>query len=193
MRKFTRCGATSGSTHHGEFAKPQGIPRGFLRLYLLRQIGEKPSHGYDILRTIEEKTKGSWRPGAGSIYPILKELVSERLIKAGNVPISATSQRVYEITPVGKEFLNKSGDTLLKAGRNWEAMRSIWVELADPKDVASIFPHMSTGQMEFVRQLVDAKKNKMRKNEVRRMLKEYLINLERQIDWTKSRLKQLSF
>jgi DNA-binding PadR family transcriptional regulator len=160
---------------------------------LLRQIGEKPSHGYDILRTIEEKTNGSWRPGAGSIYPILKELVSERLIKAGNVPISATSQRVYEITPVGKEFLNKSGDTLLKAGRNWEAMRSIWVELADPKDVGSIFPHMSTGQMEFVRQLVDAKKNKMRKNEVRRMLKEYLINLERQIDWTKSRLKQLSF
>lgn len=179
------------NSHIELFKKPQGVPRGFLRLYLLRQICEKPSHGYDILRTIEEKTNGSWRPGAGSIYPILKELGAEKLIKIENVPSSATSQRIYEITQNGREFLDQSGDTLLKAGRNWETMRNIWVDLADPRDVASMFPHMSTGSLEFVRKLLEAKKAKIPKQEVRRLLKEYLINLERQIDWTKNLLKQL--
>ncbi|TMI28906.1 PadR family transcriptional regulator, partial [Candidatus Bathyarchaeota archaeon] len=61
-------------TIHGALAHPQGIPRGFLRLYVLHRIAARPAHGYGLLQEIENKTEGVWRPGAGSIYPILKEL-----------------------------------------------------------------------------------------------------------------------
>src|SRR5256885_13581618 len=69
-------------TIHGALAHPQGIPRGFLRLYVLHRIAARPAHGYDLLQEIENKTEGVWRPGAGSIYPILKELVRGGYIRA---------------------------------------------------------------------------------------------------------------
>src|SRR6059036_2703158 len=89
---------------------PQGAPRGLLRHYILHRIAEKPAHGYDILREIASKTEGSWRPGAGSIYPILKELVGEGYIRAESPKKAGTSQRVYGITQDGKKFLAKHKD-----------------------------------------------------------------------------------
>jgi len=77
-------------THHG-FVGPQGAPRGFLRLYIIHRLAQQPAHGYDILREIENKTEGSWRPGAGSIYPLLKELVEEKYIRAEPSEKSQTS------------------------------------------------------------------------------------------------------
>src|SRR6266705_6446784 len=98
-------GSRSKSRH--SFVGPQGAPRGFLRLYIIHRIAQQPAHGYDILRGIENKTEGSWRPGAGSIYPILKELVAEGYIKAEPSEKSRTSQRVYRLTPEGEKYLQQ--------------------------------------------------------------------------------------
>ncbi|HZY95066.1 MAG TPA: PadR family transcriptional regulator [Candidatus Bathyarchaeia archaeon] len=172
------------------FVKPQGVPRGFLRQYLLKKISEKPVHGYDLLRDIETKTEGAWRPGAGSIYPILKELVREGLIKAEAAKKSGRSQLVYHVTQEGTRILEGSGDMLMHAGKNWEAMRSIMMELIEPRNLPTVFPHMVAGQFNFVRQMMEMKKDKIPKREVEFMLKEYALNLERQLDWTKHMLKQ---
>ena len=104
-------------TNPHAFVGPQGAPRGFLRLYIIHKIAGQPAHGYDILREIESKTEGSWRPGAGSIYPILKELVAEGYIRAEPHKKAATSQRVYDITPEGKKFLEKCRDIPEKMGK----------------------------------------------------------------------------
>src|SRR5438552_3272151 len=61
-------------------------PKGLLRYYILHKIAQKPIHGYEIIQDIDSKTEGAWRPGAGSLYPILKKLVSEGLIKAPVIP-----------------------------------------------------------------------------------------------------------
>ena len=99
-------GRFGARSHHG-FVGPQGAPRGILRLYIIHRIAKQPAHGYDILREIESKTEGSWRPGAGSIYPILKELVEEKYIKAEPSERSRTSQRVYRITREGEKYLQQ--------------------------------------------------------------------------------------
>ncbi len=173
------------------FLGPQGAPRGLLRQYMLRRIAERPAHGYDILREIASKTEGSWRPGAGSIYPILKELVTEGYIKADSPKKGGTSQRTYHITPEGTRFLDQSKDMVLKAGQNWGAMRRIFVELIDPRQVPTLFTHMVTGQFGFVREMLESKKDKIPPSEVGFMLKEYSLNLQRQLDWTNRMLKQL--
>src|SRR5712692_4957729 len=95
---------------HSALAHPQGIPRGFLRLYVLHRIAERPAHGYDLLQEIETKTEGVWRPGAGSIYPILKELVRGRYIKAESHKKTGKPQHVYHITPEGRALLQQSGE-----------------------------------------------------------------------------------
>ncbi len=179
------------SDHHTVFLRPQGVPRGFLRQYLLRQIAGKPAHGYDLLRSIETKTGGAWRPGAGSIYPILKELVAEKFIKETAAKESGRSQRVYHITSGGRKYLEHSHDMMMKAGKNWEAMRSIMVDLIDPEHVPSIFPHMVSGQFEFLRQIIELKKDKLPKREMKLMLKEYALSLERQKEWANRITRQL--
>src|SRR3989454_929546 len=55
--------------------RPHGAPRGLLMHYALYKIAQRPSHGYELLQDIESRTEGAWRPGAGSIYPMLKKMV----------------------------------------------------------------------------------------------------------------------
>lgn len=184
----------SGRTlaHHPiVFVRPQGVPRGFLRQYLLRQIADKPAHGYDLIRSIGTKTGGAWRPGAGSIYPILKELVAEKFIKEKAGKESERSQRVYHVTSEGRKYLEHSHEMMMKAGKDWEATRSIMIDLIDPDHVPTIVPHMASGQFAFLRQIIELKKDRIPKQEIKLMLKEYALNLERQMSWTNRMIKQL--
>ena len=177
------------STIHGVLARPQGIPRGFLRLYVLHRIAEKPAHGYDLLQEIETKTEGTWRPGPGSIYPILKELVSKGFIKS-ELPKKTKSQRVYHITASGRRFLQESRESFQKTGKNWGAMRSIIIDLTDPRTIPSMFTHMTTGQFAFLRGIVETKGDKIPRREIQLMLKEYALNLRKQLEWTKRMMKK---
>ena len=175
---------------HSVLAHPQGIPRGFLRLYVLHRIAERPAHGYDLLQEIENKTEGVWRPGAGSIYPILKELVSGGYIRAGSYKKTGKPQHVYQITPEGRALLQQSSAMLMKTGQNWGAMRSILIELVDPKNIPTMFIHMTAGQFAFLRGILESKKDRIPRREIQVMLKEYALNLEKQLDWTKRTLKK---
>jgi len=174
---------------HG-FRGPQGAPRGLLRLYILHRIAGKPAHGYDILQEIDDKTEGSWRPGAGSIYPILKELVGEGYIRAESQRKAGTSQRVYHITPEGTRFLEEHRDIPQKIGRNWGAMRKIIIELIDPEQVPAVFASYLPGHFQFAREILETKGDKIPAGELRYMLKEYALNLEKQLDWTNRMLKR---
>ncbi len=60
----------------------KGAPRGMLLHYILHSISLKPKHGYEILQDIDGKTDGAWRPGVGSVYPILKKLLANGYIQA---------------------------------------------------------------------------------------------------------------
>ncbi len=182
---------SSKSTSHHGFVGPQGAPRGFLRLYIIHRIAEQPAHGYDILREIENKTEGSWRPGAGSIYPILKELVAEGYIKAEPSEKSRTSQRVYRITSEGEKYLQEHKGIPEKMGRGWGAMRRIIIDLIDPENVPTLFANYITGNLQFARELIESKGEQISPKEVKFMLKEYALNLERQLDWTNRMLKNL--
>ena len=175
---------------HSVLAHPQGIPRGFLRLYVLHRISTRPAHGYDLLQEIETKTQGVWRPGAGSIYPILKELVRGGYIRAESHKKAGKPQRIYHIAPEGRALLQQSGEMLLKTGQNWGAMRPIIIELVDPKNIPTMFTHMTAGQFAFLRGILESKRDKIPRKEIQFMLKDYALNLESQLDWTKRMLKK---
>ena len=52
-----------------------------------------------------------------------------------------------------------------------------------------MFTHMTTGQFAFLRGILETKKDKIPRSEIRFMLKEYAVNLEKQLDWTKRMMK----
>lgn len=105
---------------HGEDGEgsPDGSGRGFgrhrggrvlghgdLRLLLLALIGEKPRHGYDLIRAVEERFAGAYAPSPGAVYPTLTMLEEQDLIRA---EASEGSKRLFAITPEGLAFLKEN-------------------------------------------------------------------------------------
>src|ERR1700722_1796531 len=123
---------TRGLTH------PQGAPRGMLLHYMLRKISQKPCHGYEILQDIDCKTEGAWRPGAGSIYPILKKLLTQGYIKTDEKTTEA-ARRVYSITPKGQKSLQEDEKMFLNSGQRWMAIRNLFIELIQPEHLTRFF------------------------------------------------------
>ena len=174
--------------------RPQGAPRGLLHYYILHQISRGPTHGYEISQYIEEKTEGAWRPGAGSVYPTLKKLLREGLIRASATPKSRgseTAQRTYEITPEGLKCLKEGKDMLASAGRRWAMMRGIFVDMMDPERISTFLVEGSRLNFQMSQEIVDSKISKLNMSDAEFMLREYALNLERQLNWTKTKLSEL--
>jgi len=57
-----------------------GFGHGGLRLVLLKLISEKPSHGYELIKAIEDRFNGTYSPSPGVIYPTLSWLEDEGFI-----------------------------------------------------------------------------------------------------------------
>ncbi len=79
------------------------IRRIFLKYIVLKIINEKPTHGYDIIKTVELRSNGRWIPSAGSIYPILESLESSGFIQSEEIE----RKKVYAITPKGVDALDR--------------------------------------------------------------------------------------
>ena len=76
--------------------------QGDLRYVLLRLIAERPRHGYELIKDIEERLAGSYSPSPGVIYPTLTLLEELGYIR----PESAEGPRKqFVVTPEGTAFL----------------------------------------------------------------------------------------
>jgi DNA-binding PadR family transcriptional regulator len=78
---------------------------GDLRLVLLALIQDKPRHGYELIKDLEQKFGGGYAPSPGSIYPtltLLEELGQVRAV------ISEGTKRLFEITPEGANYLREN-------------------------------------------------------------------------------------
>lgn len=73
--------------------------RGDIRAAILVLLGEKPSHGYQIIQELEARSGGAWRVSPGSVYPTLQQLEDEGLVR---LVAGETERRVYELTDTGR-------------------------------------------------------------------------------------------
>jgi DNA-binding PadR family transcriptional regulator len=157
---------------------------------MLRRIAQKPCHGYEILQDIDSKTEGAWRPGAGSIYPILKRLVSNGYIKVDE-GARGVDRKVYSITEKGLESIKEDEKMFLNSGRNWMAMRRLFVELIQPEQLTRFMSEGTKGQFELTQEIMTSKMGLMTPKDREYLLKEYVINLERQLEWANKVLGEL--
>lgn len=111
---------------------PHTVPRGLLRFYILRLLTKKPMKGYEVITEIESRTAGVWKPGPGSIYPMLESMKKEGLIQSSPAPKREASQRrgtTLQITEKGKQELNRFRENL-KHGMPARA-KSLYLIFAD--------------------------------------------------------------
>ncbi|HEX9220143.1 MAG TPA: PadR family transcriptional regulator, partial [Gemmatimonadaceae bacterium] len=63
-----------GKSRGGPFGGGRMFDQGHLKFVILRLLDEKPRHGYEIIKEIEERFGGMYSPSPGTVYPTLTML-----------------------------------------------------------------------------------------------------------------------
>ena len=82
--------------------------RGDLKYIILELLKEQPRHGYDIIRALEERMRGRYRPSPGSVYPTLQMLEDLGYVSSSQ----QEGKKVYTITEEGLRYLNEQQGTI---------------------------------------------------------------------------------
>ena len=91
-----------GRSRGGPFGGGRMFEQGDLKFVILRLLDEKPRHGYEIIKEIEERFSGAYSPSPGTVYPTLTLL--EDLGYARVTP-EESGKKIYEITDEGRKHL----------------------------------------------------------------------------------------
>jgi len=79
---------------------------GGLRFVLLHLISEKPSHGYELIKAIEERLDGAYSPSPGTVYPTLTLLEELTLLSVDEA--DQGGRKRYQITDAGLRYLEEN-------------------------------------------------------------------------------------
>jgi DNA-binding PadR family transcriptional regulator len=88
--------------------RSQMFESGEVKFVILRLLKEKPRHGYEIIKALEERFAGCYTPSAGTVYPTLQLLEDQGYVRA----VDESGKKVYHITPEGEAFLESNRDTI---------------------------------------------------------------------------------
>jgi DNA-binding PadR family transcriptional regulator len=78
-----------------------------LQLLILGLLAEKPRHGYEIIKALDERSKGFYIPSPGMVYPALTYLE-----EIGHATVEADgSRKLYSITESGTKHLESNRST----------------------------------------------------------------------------------
>jgi DNA-binding PadR family transcriptional regulator len=112
----------------GGFRTGRKLGAADLQLVILALLKEKPSHGYEIIKALEERSGGFYSPSPGMVYPALTYLE-----EVGHASVeSEGTKKLYRITAAGEAKLNEDAtiaDAILTQlagiGRRMERVREV--------------------------------------------------------------------
>lgn len=109
--------------------------KGYIRVAALIILNKQPAHGYEIMKEIKDKTKGFWRPTAGGVYPILRNLEKTGYIEGEWSTLKNRKRKVYKITETGEAILKRA---IIKQSELANSMNTLFQEFA--RDVLNMEP-----------------------------------------------------
>src|ERR1700741_2643258 len=106
-RRFGRGGGFFGGAGGGDLPPSRRLAASDLQLLILALLEAQPSHGYELIKTIEERSGGFYSPSPGVIYPALTYLedIGHALAEQDG------TRKLYRITPQGRAHLESHRDS----------------------------------------------------------------------------------
>ena len=92
--------------------------KGDFKYLVLDLLKDKPRHGYEIIRDLEEKFHGFYSPSPGAVYPTLQWLEEMGYVS----PAQQEGKKIYTITDAGKSYLDeksKETDAMKRQMKDW--------------------------------------------------------------------------
>jgi len=77
----------------------------FSRFYILTILYESPSHGYAIISKFKERLGKNITPSL--VYPFLRDLEKQGMVKHRLLPVGKKKRKVYELTETGTQFCER--------------------------------------------------------------------------------------
>jgi len=88
------------------FGRESPFSKGDLKYVVLDLLKEKPRYGYEIIRSLEERSHGFYTPSPGVVYPTLQMLEEMGYASASE----RDGKKIYTITDDGRKFLSEQKD-----------------------------------------------------------------------------------
>ena len=74
---------------------------GHLDMLLLAALRSRPMHGYAIMEYVRQASSGQFDYAEGTIYPALRRLEDDGLLRSRWMTTEGRRRRVYDISPQG--------------------------------------------------------------------------------------------
>jgi DNA-binding PadR family transcriptional regulator len=155
-----------------------------LFFYSLLSISRKPMSGYDLMREIEEKTEGAWRPGPGAVYPTLQKLARQGYVKARKKSGDGPTQVSYEITPAGLRNIVNAKKAMESSGERMRMMSSLFLDLMEPDDLIRFAQNSSELQTAQMQTILESEKSGLTEEDKLFVLRRYKLSLDRELTRT---------
>ncbi len=100
-----------GSSRGGRGGRRGGrmFEQGDLKFVILQLLEEKPRHGYEVIKELEQRCGGAYVPSPGTVYPTLSLLEDMGYARAHD---DGGGRKVYTITDEGRAYLADHQDTV---------------------------------------------------------------------------------
>jgi DNA-binding PadR family transcriptional regulator len=103
--------------HHMHGPGPRFFERGGIKFAILELLKDKPRHGYEIIREMEERSGGFYSPSPGAVYPTLQALEDQDFVTS----TTEGGKRVYSVTEAGLAYLETHKEQARGHRERWEA------------------------------------------------------------------------
>ena len=166
--------------------------KGYIRMGVLILLSKKPSHGYEIMKQINNRTKGFWQPTAGGVYPILRDLEKSAYIEGEWQTQKNRKIKVYKITESGELILRRA---IVKEAEIFNNIGSLFQEFA--RDVLNIetitiLPDMPSPFKPFLEENPDHEKNLKHLERERKHVYESVKMMQEKLKQIDRRIKQIT-
>ena len=118
------------------------------------RLGRKT--GYEIKQLVDVSARFFWNASYGQIYPELKRLESEGLIRGEDAATNGRARRAYELTPDGERALDewlRSGETPLFETRDEGMLKLFFSDSMSAEEKRALVRSMKARHDEVVARL----------------------------------------
>jgi DNA-binding PadR family transcriptional regulator len=143
-----------------------------LQLLILALLAERPSHGYEIIKALDERSGGFYSPSPGMIYPALTFLE-----EIGHATVEAEGARkLYSITEEGERHLEENRAEanamlamLVRIGARMDRVRRAFTEEGGEEEIRDGGPTELRAARHALRSALHARGHDLTAEEARRI------------------------
>jgi DNA-binding PadR family transcriptional regulator len=167
--------------------------KGYIRIATLILLSKKPHHGYELMKEIKVRTRGFWKPTAGGMYPILKDLQESGYVQGEWDAKTRRRKRIYKITEAGRAVLRRA---LAKEKQLSTNMRDLFEEymknVLEVESQPSLPLSMPRPLAELLRETDEKEEDTIRRlEEQRKQIQGMIKQMQKNLGTVKKRLRAL--